>query len=71
MLAPARPLLSRLLCYAINQTRSLPPAKLFQDVLEGTAAKCSARAKLLQNSNQMFTPFAMNTFEAERAESKG
>jgi len=49
----------------------LPPAKLFQDVLEGTAAKCSARAKLLQNSNQMFTPFAMNTFEAERAESKG
>lgn len=49
----------------------MPPAQMFQDILEKTASKFYDRSTLLEHAQHTFTPFANTTFETERVWSRG
>ena len=51
--------------------REYVPLKLLEALVDQIAARCATRAKTGANSGEVFTKFAVETYEKERALSNG
>lgn len=49
----------------------MPPLNMVEAMVDQVAAKCAARAKTGARSSEVYTPYAVDSFDTERSLSNG